>query len=256
MNGNRNLSSIALVLGYKHPIFEWPIEGPIVGCSHWQKIEVQELLKNIDRVTTRQGLLDTSTKAIYRRGYDNDRPDLVTKCFLATLALPFHFVGSVLYNCVRLVVVVAYFIFQTFNAFYSQSAEGPDRKSFKAIFIDQMKLMGIELLRSIVNIVRAPYYALGVFFGLLYGLVDPWNGRKVVEAFESAWNHHIPLNESYWMCKKMEHYQWKMVGENALYITGCFKRVRYYKDGAIYKNEEIRPSHSIKLEPARCCGLN
>ena len=70
-----------------------------------------------------------------------------------------------------------------------------ERRTFRSIAGERLLQMPREVWRSIANIIRTPFYALGVIFGCIYGLFDPLNGKKVISLFERSWNHEIFLKD-------------------------------------------------------------
>ena len=109
------------------------------------------------------------------------------KGFLLTIAMPIYTVGVVVYNLGRIIPVIVYLAGHIFAEYYSQDK---GEKTFGKIVFEHLRQMGVETGVSLRNVVRAPFFAIGMLWGCLWAIIDPFNGMKIIGSFEHHWNHH------------------------------------------------------------------
>lgn len=116
-----------------------------------------------------QHLIDMSTG----RKYWNESKDCVrSKCFLLTLGTPIVHSGASLVNIAfRILKLVS------FSHFWIVK-EGEKSYSFK----ERLKDAGQDLLR----IITAPIAFVGLELAAIYGMISPYNGRKLYASIERA----------------------------------------------------------------------
>ncbi len=164
---------------------------------------------------------------------------------VVTLLTPLHAGGVVVYNLLRIVPVVIYLAGRIFYDWHKdKDNEQRPLKEFAAMHV---KEMGYQTWLSIANIIRTPYYAGGMMAGLLYGIVNPWSGRRMAMAFERAWNHNMTVDQGFWSingAQKRYFFEgmWRpgatekengkapgRLGHHAFYIPGCYQPIAIAK---------------------------
>ncbi len=230
----------------------WPLSGSVWGQSHWKKVDY-ELTSSSGRPCRWRGILDDSTGLIYQ---GDDRLVLRFKAiWTAAYTVP-YLIEAIGYHLVRILFITVYLAGRVFWDYAVQR-----EASFGKIVLARMKELGGEGKRSILNILRAPLYALAFFLSALYAILDPYNGRKMVAAYEYAWNHCIPLSKAIHLLVPKKEWSFHFLGkENAYYVPGCFQPVAQIKPGqeGIFKpyTEETWSDSKISREPrpaALCC---
>lgn len=114
-------------------------------------------------------LVDQST---HRRYFNESKGVVRFKCFLLTLGTPFvHPVASIVNVAKKIVKLV------TFANFWMHKDKEP-----KYIFKSRLADTGIDLLK----IIATPFSLVGLELASLYGLVRPYDGRKLYATIERA----------------------------------------------------------------------
>lgn len=192
------------------------VEGSIFGQTHWQPVKYrpspQQVFVN--------GYLDTSTGALYSSKTCLGTYTISLLCVPGTVV---HLGAAMLYNALRIIPVALYILGGCVYEAWTGKEIYPD-DPFRLIQIPK------EVGRSLWNIVRSPFYALGVIFGLVWSLVDPLNGRKVAAGFELAWNHGVERKRSYWSTLgPQKEFAFEgggapsNLGKHGFYLPGCYQ---------------------------------
>ncbi len=135
---------------------------------------------------------DTSTGIVYD-GADgiahNGCFNLRLKGFGLLLGVPLYALLSIIYNLIKIIPTIIYLTAQIFIVYHSQKEEEP--KTFNEIAWTHIKEMAFETGASFRNILRTPFFALGMFGGALIAIFSPLNGMKIAGSFEYHWNHRV-----------------------------------------------------------------
>jgi hypothetical protein len=211
----------------------WPIDGKCYGYTHWKRIEYQ-LDTRKGQTCTCTGTMDISrsivtvdgeTKSAHLIYFNESSWTVRFKSIYVIAVMPIYIAGAIAYHILRLIPLIIYVA----GVILREKAKterpiGDIVKKDASIFIQEGK-------RSLINIIRAPFFGIALFFGLLYSLIDPLNGRKVVSAFEREWNHGIPLSESIHLFVPRENWKPYFFGEMGYYIPGCFQPIAMKIEG-------------------------
>jgi len=258
-----NIRESELFPTWSNPLaVNFPIKGKVTGSSHWQRVrydvEVEETIYRLSAYA------DTSTLDENGDGeaYVFEKKDCMQHMNIAIsvlIAEPFHAAGTILFNAVRIIPVVTYLAVTIFTADPSKEGILGQRT------VSHIKEMGEQIWLSIANIIRTPYYLLGILVGTLFAFVDPLNGRKIVYSFEQAWNHNLDRKHSYWSVNGPQvHFAFEggsegKLGRHAFCIPGCY----YPNAVAIYKNHQLvgmktlggrALSNVLVIEKKGCCS--
>ena len=151
------------------------------------KGHIQRLAVYIDKST-----LDQNGDGKAFLYYIKDPSDHYFVSAAVTLLSPAYLAGSMGYNTIRAVAIPFYVLAQYAREKCTGRPVAENERFFK--LSDAPK----EMIKSIVRVVKAPFYALAFFMAGLYSLVNPMGGRKLGASIERDWNEEVSLPEGYW----------------------------------------------------------
>lgn len=182
---------------------------------------------------------DSGTAYIYAQKHCGETHVISLMCIAV---MPLYVAGAIAYNVLRILPIVVYI---SICLIYEKS-------SGKQIFAEDRKFKVRDITdqigKSLWNVIRTPYYALGFFFGLIYSLLSPLNGRKVAAGFEREWNHGIDRYRSIWSVQgRQKDFLFEgggapsHLGEHAFYLSGCYQpnAIVTYENGKVIKITSI-----------------
>src|ERR1700722_10752094 len=105
---------------------------------------------------------------------------------------PLYLIGVIVYNLLRAVIVPFYVLVQCCREAWTGEALYPEQRKFE--LLDAPK----EFIKSIKNVIIAPFYALAYFFAGVYSLINPMGGRNLAAAIERDWDGGVSLAEGFW----------------------------------------------------------
>ena len=83
--------------------------------------------------------------------------------------------------------------------------------------------------RALANVIRSPYYAVGMMAGCVYTWFAPKNGNKLISRFENDWNHGTSCAE--WL---------KSPNPSCFYQAPCMQILSDLKEDDKYAEYRIR----------------
>lgn len=147
-----------------------------------------------------------------------ERADRFSVVFSVTVLMPFFVLGVMVYNLFRSLII-------PFYIFYKMIQER------KSTIEDKFRLIDVprEILRSLFNVVKSPFYGIGMIFSLFYSLIEPYSGRILTGAIERDWNDDVSCDRGYIFCdyQSLHRWQWEgggkrsLLGQNATYLMEC-----------------------------------
>lgn len=168
MRGNE----VTVRLADFYPVSRWDLE---LGGKKWESRE-DCLCLRVRNLGEPKGLVDTYTG----RRYTNESAGVIRlKCFLLTMATPFvHSAASVVNTAYKIAKLVSLSHFWIYKAEECSGLFGETEYNFQARFVDA----GSDLLQIVVT----PLALLGLELSAIYGLLSPYDGRKLYASFERA----------------------------------------------------------------------
>ena len=170
---------------------------------------------------------------------------------LCIFALPFVTLFSILYNSLRFICAPIYVL----GCFLKQQIMiGKKTSDNKFRLVDCF----LEAYSSLRRIVKAPFYAIAMFFSLVYSFVSVKNSRIITGLVEQKWNEDVALSSSFHICFPHKHWRWEgggkpgYLGKNGYYIAGCMqpRYVFFFKNWKFISGKKLFnvTIHGVPLE--------
>ncbi|WP_348664041.1 hypothetical protein [Chlamydia vaughanii] len=150
------------------------------------------------------------------------------------LAAPFLVIFKMIYNLIRFLVIPFYIILQMIvQCFSKDKIAQEDRFIFKDIIR--------ECTRSLVNLLRAPFYGTASMIAVFYGLLDPLAGRVAYACLERDWNDDVIRSRGIWLVLPQHNFNFEGggsrlgLGQFSYYLIGCFQPLGmlFFKNGQV-----------------------
>ncbi|AAP05238.1 hypothetical protein [Chlamydia caviae] len=197
-----------------------------------QKEGAQEMVQegHIDLSTLDETQSGVALVYYYPEGVDYRIPT----CVFPLIATPFLVLVKMVYNLIRFIVVPFYILLQmVIQCFSKKDISIEDRFVFK----DIVREMG----RSLVNMLRAPFYGTASMMTVFYGLLNPLGGRVAYACVERDWNDEVIRSRGIWLAVPQHNFQFEGggsrqgLGQFSYYLIGCFQPISMFlfKDGHI-----------------------
>jgi len=161
---------------------------------------------------------------------------------LVPLVTPVYVVGTVVYHAIRMCIVPFYVLAcLAIEACIGRPLIEGQRR-FKAI--DVIKEPG----KSLLHIVKAPFYGLAYMAAGIYSLVNPMGGRILAAKIERDWNNGATRPEGFWSIGGPQGL-WAgwgelgpdKLGEFKMFLAGCWQPlgVVEYQNGTIINGKSM-----------------
>jgi hypothetical protein len=150
---------------------------PIFGLNSFERVKIKLNDKEVWRI------LDRETQDIYR---DESWVSLACKCAAVALVSPFHLVFVSAFHAVRTTTLV---VLTGVDAFKCWPGENGNRGLFLWCWtVETSSLIG----EGAWEVVRAVFYTIQIEWTAAYGLIDPFQSRKLIAQQELDWHRGIP----------------------------------------------------------------
>jgi hypothetical protein len=160
--------------------------------------------------------------------YWHQTQDLVrTKCWAVLAAAPFYTLGVMQWYFRRVFIDIIRIGFQTIRDLGKHWDE-------KGAFL---RMKGRELCTAVQNNVShlfaAPRHMIHVMSGAAFGLIDPYEGLRMVALAEKEWRRNVPIKEDYRNTCHKDGCIKGIFSANAFYLAYCFQPRRHISDPLI-----------------------
>ena len=147
--------------------------------NHAQREETWIVERIIDRRTKEKYLVDKPLT-------------IALKSFTLLCVMPFYGISSMFTDIVRIPSRVAY---QSLQGMYELVKSLIEFAPLKSVHVatNTLSKMISHSLSLIYEIVRTPFYTIGMMFAAVYGIISPYYGRAIVSHIEKKWNHNEPF---------------------------------------------------------------
>ncbi|MEF9497151.1 hypothetical protein [Chlamydia sp. 04-14] len=150
------------------------------------------------------------------------------------LATPFLVLIKMVYNLIRFIVIPFHILLQMVIQFFSKKDI-----SIEDRFI--LKDIVREMARSLVNMLKAPFYGTASMMTVFYGLLNPLGGRVAYACVERDWNDDVIRSRGVWLVDPQRNFKFEGggtrqgLGQFSHYLIGCFQPICMFlfKDGKI-----------------------
>lgn len=136
-------------------------------------------------------LEEIATGDLYR---DEPRSVIATKCALIMCGTPLFALTMEVWHLVKMSLLVSFIAIKTIQHVLQRLCEGEFRE-IGSICWSALGETGSALAEGIWEVASTPFYAIGVEFSALYGLIDQYRGRKWVAAIEHSWQKGVSYKE-------------------------------------------------------------
>lgn len=184
---------------------------------------------DVCKVKTEDFYLDTSTGIVYSgNNVGNNCVTLRIKGFLLLFLIPICAIVSIAYNICRIAPAIIYIIGHAIHTCFFQ--KGDQKITFKAVVWDHTKDGLRQIWMCVRNVIRTPFFIIGMYVGAIWEIMDPLNGMKMVGSFEYFWNHRVSKHDDnvmlLIMCCPTENFKmgWtdpKKLGTSVNYLVPC-----------------------------------
>ncbi len=110
--------------------------------------------------------------------------ELTKTCAALILGLPFYTFGVMFADLVKIVTGIVGIAERAFKEIRQQ----PVGEALATLFFALTWEVPAHIATSLWHVVKAPLYAVAFFFACLYGLVNPYDGRKWIGKIEQQWH--------------------------------------------------------------------
>ncbi|MEF9519985.1 hypothetical protein SBV45_04270 [Chlamydia crocodili] len=185
--------------------------------------------------------LDATNSGVALVYYYPDGVDYRIPTFVFPLiATPFVVLIKMIYNLIRFIVIPFHILLQMVIQYFSKKDISiEDRFIFKDIVR--------EMSRSLVNMLRAPFYGTATMMTVFYGLLNPLAGRVAYACVERDWNDDVIRSRGLWLANPQRNFKFEGggtrqgLGQFSHYLIGCFQPtcMFLFKDGQIVSGSHI-----------------
>lgn len=161
---------------------------------------------------------------------------------VVSISSPAYIVGTLAYHALRICVV----------PFYVLVSIAVEATRGKALFANQRRFELIDVMKepgkSLLHLVKAPFYGLAFLSAALYSLVNPMGGRVLAAKIERDWNGGASRAEGCWSVNGRQPLWagWdelgpKKLGQFKFFLAGCWQPIGImeYKNGIPIKGESL-----------------
>lgn len=186
------------------------------------------ILNRTDRQLLRTTYIkDSSTGDLY---LNDDMVTAATKCAWIMLGVPIYTYIYMAFNLLR----IPYDIYQigkrTLEAFNTEWAQNNVGNAVAALATGIIWEIPRDVVLDLWNVVRAPFFAIAVFFAALYGVcVDAYVGRVYEAYIEHLWQHRVSRRQDFNYIQPPERMNdseacmYKMQHASAFYFAYCMQ---------------------------------
>lgn len=162
--------------------------------------------------------------------YNSDSMQAVAfKCFEIAVVTPLYMATRMVFHLCRMVYLVGKIFYESIVACADaiQNGEHGARAFFKHMVVDlSYRLFMDAFLLQLWEVVKAPYYALGLFIAALEGcLYDPMKGKMEIAIIERKWNNNLDRSHD-WRIQEVVHGNncWQgVMNADAFFIGFCMQ---------------------------------
>lgn len=166
------------------------------------------------------------------------------------IGIPMFVLGRMIYNIIRSVVIPFYILLRML---IERCLHKEIRKEERFIFSDIFR----ETIRSLWNIIKAPFYGSAYYMALFYGLLNPLAGRIAISCLERDWNDDIIRSRSLWLIIPQRYFSFEGGGrrsglaQHAFYSMGCFQpfALLSFKNGEVVSGGRTSLQYLKPLPP-------
>ncbi|WP_366223832.1 hypothetical protein [Chlamydia buteonis] len=170
------------------------------------------------------------------------------------IAAPFLVLIKMVYNLIRFIVIPFYILLQMVIQYFSKAdVSEEDRFIFKDIVR--------EMARSLVNLLKAPFYGTASMMAVFYGLLNPLGGRVAYSCVERAWNNDVIRSRGLWLAVPQHNFKFEGggtrqgLGQFSYYLIGCFQPIGMFlfRQGQIvsgaHTSVQYYPKENLPIYP-------
>ncbi|WP_375793393.1 hypothetical protein O1W69_04640 [Chlamydia sp. 12-01] len=227
------------------------IWAPMPICYYFKpkagkKENVQEKVQesHIDLSTLDETQSGVALVYFYPDGVDYRIPTFV----FPLIAAPFLVLIKMIYNLIRFIVIPFYVLLQMAIQYFSKK-DIPVEDRF--ILKDIVR----EMARSLVNLLRAPFYGTASMMTVFYGLLNPLGGRVAYACVERDWNDDVIRSRGLWLLAPQYNFKFEGggtrqgLGQFSHYLIGCFQPISMFlfRNGHIVSGSHTSAQYYPKL---------
>jgi len=176
--------------------------------SPWQRVIFYRKGDNGQLIKNKKGearefiyTLDTRTNELYKGGkYEDDiGVSIAAKCMLIASFNPLFTVGHMAWYLVKTPIQAMKMVVERIKdlgkALKQKASSEELFAKFKTYFLEILN----KIKNNLWNVVRAPFFGIAVQFMALYGIVNPYEGRKWEAKIEHEWQHRVSWRQDWRM---------------------------------------------------------
>ncbi|AFS28057.1 hypothetical protein [Chlamydia psittaci] len=231
--------------------------APMPLCHYYkpkaeEKERIQERIQetHIDLSTLDKNGSGVALVYFYPDGIDYRIPTFV----FPLIAAPFVVLIKMVYNLIRFIVIPFYILLQMVIQCVSKTDIS---KEDRFIFKDIVR----EMARSLVNLVKAPFYGTASMMAVFYGLLNPLGGRVAYSCIERDWNNDVIRSRGVWLAVPQHNFKFEGggtrqgLGQFSYYLIGCFQPIGMFlfREGKIvsgaHTSVQYYPQENLPIYP-------
>jgi len=204
--------------------------------SDFRRVAVYETQKIDDKTVVKKKiqLIDLSEQQRYK---NEPAFDAIAKITLVFLANPIVMFSKIIFNVVQIGFDFTKSYFCSSLNMLDDLRHGRIIKIFEEYVVSKIILFEY-VAEDLINIVKAPFYAIAIQFACLFAVVSPNNAKKIIAKIEKGWNLGLDVKHDF---RNMEEFKSKKLlsfisnmfnkrNEISFYIAPCFQSLGTLKD--------------------------
>ncbi len=169
---------------------------------HLNKLDERGGVRTFDGISELRSVEEIATGDLYI----DDEPYVVAiKCALLIPGTPLLCVSKIIWHVLSIPINMICVAFETICLIGAFFQSGSKNQAF-ALFKTKIVQIAVNSKESILEVVKAPFYAIAMIAVAPYGIFNPYQARKIEAAIEKSWNHGISYKD-----------------ENVFYLATCFQ---------------------------------
>jgi hypothetical protein len=222
---------------------------------HWRKVVVHRLdaagspIKEENGVRAREYryIEDVKTGELY---WDESASVIAMKCAGIVLGLPTYLLTYAAWNMIKLPLNITAIINSTLDELSQNWGSGQLKEGARVLCEGFFTQLPARMFPHIWNVVKSPLLAISLGSAAIYGMVDPFCGRKMIAHIEHAWQNNISYKYDLRKIKTADtgNIWFNFINDchvsKAFYLAWCFQPRGNIKDSTkfqVLRSESIAP---------------